>query len=433
MVIDPSRTGRAAPGPPGGGSIVGGGLELPGDQVVAPTYNKFRPPPGFAQEDNSTKWSELDSQLKQMDPNQLMDMLSARAGYWHTLAKIIPILNRAGFDGKLLEDITGIDSRTQNLWMMSASVYDSLKLSSEMSQEEVKYFDNMDQGPSMLSEFRFVGEDALRIPAAKFIAANKYGVEMSEKLARAVKDYERRTEEERAGFEYTPADCLCLKLYRDAVEESKANEWMAKRSIEAALGIPSISETARARVERLAQGDWQTAAQDAVDEQADLGPPLETLRFTDEEIGFRPIGVAGTYGEADAAKVMSVTTTSMDSQFGFFQETGAGHAWMTMPMWRAVAFAKQPFVLYVPETSSVAPLSSGNAKGSEGPAVILVDKVFKEVSADKWYILPGMPGPVELVAGRDVKQRASEVLGQVVTTAWAPKKNISTSDLPFKV
>lgn len=150
---------------------------MPG-QDVAPTYNKYRPPPGFAQdEQTSGAWSELDKKLKAMDANQLLDMVSSKAGYWHTIGKVgpssvcllghhpsifcsathcdvpnqrcsdascnhppqaIPILNRQGFDSKLLEDITGIDSRTQNEWMMSAAVYDSLAMSGQFTEQEVQ-------------------------------------------------------------------------------------------------------------------------------------------------------------------------------------------------------------------------------------------------------------------------------------------------------
>eukprot|EP00951_Prasinocladus_malaysianus_P013690 scaffold103896_cov47-Prasinocladus_malaysianus.AAC.2 len=85
-IVDPSGgrggqgniTGRPPP-------IIGGGLEMPGQ--AAPTHNKFKPPPGFAQEDGDA-WTNLDAQFKSMDPNQLLDMLSTKAGYWHTLAKV---------------------------------------------------------------------------------------------------------------------------------------------------------------------------------------------------------------------------------------------------------------------------------------------------------------------------------------------------------
>lgn len=116
---------------------MGTSLEMPGG-TPAPTYNKYRPPAGFSQEE-SNEWEQLDASLKAMDSNQLMDMLSTQSGYWHTLGKVIPLLNRAGFDTKLLEDISGIDSRVQNQWMISGSVYDSLVISGLFTKEEVRH------------------------------------------------------------------------------------------------------------------------------------------------------------------------------------------------------------------------------------------------------------------------------------------------------
>jgi hypothetical protein len=64
---------------------------MPGQESApAPTYNKYRPPAGFAQQEQekAEAWTGLDKQLKQMDSNQLLEMLNCRGGYWHTLAKV---------------------------------------------------------------------------------------------------------------------------------------------------------------------------------------------------------------------------------------------------------------------------------------------------------------------------------------------------------
>ena len=83
------RTASSSGG--GGLGLAGEGLQMPGQEAV-PTYNKYRPPPGFAQdeEDKAEKWTGLDKQLKQMDSNQLLEMLNCKGGYWHTLAKVCP-------------------------------------------------------------------------------------------------------------------------------------------------------------------------------------------------------------------------------------------------------------------------------------------------------------------------------------------------------
>jgi len=369
-------------------------------------------------------------------------MLSTQAGYWHTLAKVIPILNREGFDSKLLEDITGIDSRTQNLWMMASSVFDSLKISSEMSDEEVNYFNDKSSGPVMLAEFRYIGEDDLRIPAAKYIVRHKLSAEDAERLARAVKDYERRTKEEVAGFSYSPGDCMALKFYRDAVEQEK-DKLAFEAAIAKALAVPEVSSSALERIERLKNHEKEGEEQEAAEPGAGAAaarPVIEYMRFTDEEIGFRPIGVAGTYGEADGAAVKAVTSAGMNTKFGFFTETGGGHQWMVMPMWRVVAFAKNPVALYVPECSEVDVLAADLKKGEdhetqrEGPAVILADKAFDgPVSESAWYLIQGEAGKAEMVEGARAAARPDEVLAKVLMVAKAPRAHKDSGEVPLQL
>lgn len=40
-------------------------------------------------------------------------------GHWHELAKLLPILSAAGFDGVLVEQEAGVERRTQNKWTVS--------------------------------------------------------------------------------------------------------------------------------------------------------------------------------------------------------------------------------------------------------------------------------------------------------------------------
>ena len=56
----------------------------------------------------------------------------------------------------------------------------------------------------------------------------------------------------------------------------------------------------------------------------------------------------------------------------------------------------------------------------EGPAVILVDRAVQAVQADKWYILPGATGAVEMVPGSEVG--GSEHLGEVQLIVKPPKR-----------
>jgi len=437
-IVDPSGNRRPIGTPPPQGELLGTGLEMPGG-TQAPTYNKYRPPTGFSQEESS-QWQELDANLKAMDPNQLMDILSTQAGYWHTLAKVIPLLNRAGFDTKLLEDISGLESRIQNQWMMSGAVYDSLKLSGQFSEEELAYFNNMESGPEMLGEFRFLDSSEQRIPACKYIVRHKLDKDASFRLARAVKDYERRREEEREGFLNTPADCMAMKYFRDCVEQQK-NAYSLERALRMGLACPELSETARAKLE-----SFLTPTEDA--QLASNGvpevpvPAFDYVRFTDDEIGYRPVGIAGTYGQVDAAGISRVTTTKVSTEFAFFNETGAGHPWMVLPSWRSVAFARSPYGIFVPEISDVAVLARDMAQGmdnsskktpptKDGSGVILVEKEVGALDERKWYIVGGIMGPVEMVPGNDAQGR--EVLGQVLLVVRPPRRAQGVKEMPLQL
>lgn len=43
-------------------------------------------------------------------------------GHWHELAKLLPILNTAGFDSLLVEQEAGVERATQNKWTVSMHV-----------------------------------------------------------------------------------------------------------------------------------------------------------------------------------------------------------------------------------------------------------------------------------------------------------------------
>jgi len=436
-IVDPS--GRRLPiggTPPPQGGMVGTSLEMPGG-TPAPTYNKYRPPAGFSQEE-SNEWEQLDASLKAMDSNQLMDMLSTQSGYWHTLGKVIPLLNRAGFDTKLLEDISGIDSRVQNQWMISGSVYDSLVISGLFTKEELSYFDDMASGPEMLGELRFVDSTDRRMAAGKYIVKHRLNQEEAFRLARAVKDYERRKADETEGFLDTPADCMALKYFRDCVEQQK-NEAELERALKKGLACPDLSPSATSKLQSfLTLADAPEASAESA--RALPVPTFEYVRFTGDEIGYRPIGIAGTYGQLDAMGVEQVTVSKTSTDFGFFSETGGGHKWMVMPSWRAVTFAKRPYGIFVPECSQVQVLSRDLHQGSEvsakqsakdGAGVVLVDKDFGAIDDACWYIAPSAAGPVELVPGSQTAGRP--VLGRVLLVVKTPKRAQGVQDLPLQL
>lgn len=56
--------------------------------------------------------------------------------------------------------------------------------------------------------------------------------------------------------------------------------------------------------------------------------------------------------------------------------------------------------------------------------MILVDRASKSISENRWYILPGPTGIVELTPGPEAAQRPDDVLGEVVIIVRPPKRTV---------
>ena len=52
----------------------------------------------------------------------VLDRLSSQAGHWHELARLLPGLAAAGYDGGAIEERCGIERATQGRWVISLSV-----------------------------------------------------------------------------------------------------------------------------------------------------------------------------------------------------------------------------------------------------------------------------------------------------------------------
>ena len=210
--------GESAGGPRPGGSLVlpggpgnspggPGGLSLSEDAPVS--VRNFRPPPGFMDKDG-VQQSENNA-----TPQEMLNKLQAQAGQWHQLAKLLPILQSKGFDANAVEEATGLERKTQNVWISAASIYDALKKSGLMDLSLLSYFD-VPGGENLLNEFRFLSLKQ-RVAAVGYVAENELDDVQCSMLAKAIKEHERRSGQ-RDGFSESPADCLAYKHYRDALE-----------------------------------------------------------------------------------------------------------------------------------------------------------------------------------------------------------------------
>lgn len=102
-------------GAPGGG---GGGGGLAGAGAPAVQQN-FRPPPGFM---DAVAPTEVAPEVAGMASEEMLNRLRSFSGHWHQLAKLLPALQRAGFDGPAIEEATGLERKIQNVWGTAAQV-----------------------------------------------------------------------------------------------------------------------------------------------------------------------------------------------------------------------------------------------------------------------------------------------------------------------
>jgi hypothetical protein len=233
---------------------------------------QFRPPPGFMNAEGPAEGPE-----QCMSPEEMLGRLRSLAGHWHELARFLPALQRAGYDSVAVEEATGLERRVQNVWNTAAQVYESVK--GVLPPDQLAHFDV--EGEVLLYELRFLSVRQ-RAPAAAYIVENNLSPAEAQVLARASKEHERRAGH-KEGFSDTPGDVLAYKYWRDALECRRQDDVDA--CARKGLAVADTDE-ARAKLTTLLEDD--------------AGPVislptaiLTILRLSRDELGFRPLAVAG--------------------------------------------------------------------------------------------------------------------------------------------
>ncbi|KAG2436105.1 hypothetical protein HYH02_011615 [Chlamydomonas schloesseri] len=431
-IVFPEKQGGS--GKPGGGGVDNflpddSTLGLVGESLVGgpATLNKYRPPAGFMNE------TLPEDAYSSMEPQEMLNKLRARAGRWHELAKLIAPLNSAGYSSSSIDEITGVTPLEQNKWVVAATVYESIKASG-IAPEVLRHFDQ--GGEELLPPFRFLSAER-RVSAAQYIAEQDLDPPMCEILARSMKEYERRPTE-RVGFTDHPADCLAFKYLRDAIECRKREE--AVQKVEQGLGV-AVTDGARQRLYELLED-----ASPEADMGVGVSASLVTLRLDPEELGVRPVAVLGELGHATIDDLRAAPRASQGGAFGIFtiepaaadssagassaastsgrRAAAAASSWVALPMWRALAMARQPVGLLLKDCASVqAVLTGTKAKTDEdkkrlsGPGMIVADKapaLWEEKGLDEnaWYLAqPEGARAIMLVDGARAKAQELDKRG----------------------
>lgn len=382
----------------------------PAPHVDGQVYNRFRPPPGFM--DTETP----DTSNMKGDPQELLNRLRTRAGSWHDLGKIIPVLHNEGFDSTVIDEMTGINPAQQNLLAVASTVYDSLKQSQRLPPAVLNHFEY--NGEHLLYPFRFLAAER-RVAAAEYIYASSLDRGACEVLARAMKEYERRPEE-RDGFSDSPADCLAFKYLRDAIECRRLDDMVEKVQ----LGL-EVAETdgARARLHALIKREEEEQSQ----EQSAV---LTILRLSPDELGYRPVAQISPLGQATLLELQFSGRCTQEGPFGSFTMVGEGlegARWVALPQWKALSLARHPVALPVADCSLAEDIVAASRVKTEeerrrlvGPGLLVVDKhVEGEPLPDKYYLVEG-PGNGYLMLKEGKALRGAEPYAEVLFLCRPP-------------
>lgn len=415
-LVLPGQQSGAAPRP--GGGLVGG----PGGGMPQPTQN-FRPPPGFM---DAAGPAAADPGLSS---DEMLGRLRALSGHWHELAKYLPALQRAGIDGMAVEEATGLERKIQNVWSTAAQVYESITAPGLLSPGALAHFD-AEGAEALLYELRFLSVRQ-RAPAAQYIADNDLSPHESQVLARAIKEHERR-DGRREGFADTPGDVLAYKYFRDA------QECRRKDDIEscARKGLAVVeTDSARAKLSELLEGDQAAASTlpTAV---------LTTLRLARDELGFRPLAVAGDLQSATVEQVLSAPKVSSEGVFGNFKvpANGVQHEWVALPNWSVLTLAGHPVALTVENCAQVPEIRASSSAKTEdelkrlsGQGVVVVDIAAEDASIrpEAYYLAADGSGTLRLTPGGEAAA-AARVLGPILFLCRPPSRETpaaSTAEL----
>eukprot|EP00466_Bigelowiella_natans_P004047 jgi/Bigna1/131601/aug1.14_g6309 len=170
----------------------------------------------------------------------MVQNLRYRAAPWMERAEMIDILLRSGVSPEAITEDAGVTSMEQGNWRVALEVMNSLK-SLGLSSSNVTTTTHQND-PKMKSSnttramkrmlrrvafgLRYIPKD-LRVEAAKYAMEKNMDSIESESLSRNIVDYNRIKsrvgENALKGFEYTPADCVALRLYIQAAEDYDQN------------------------------------------------------------------------------------------------------------------------------------------------------------------------------------------------------------------
>eukprot|EP01025_Chloroclados_australasicus_P038808 TRINITY_DN4007_c1_g2_i1.p1 TRINITY_DN4007_c1_g2~~TRINITY_DN4007_c1_g2_i1.p1 ORF type:complete len:511 (-),score=77.39 TRINITY_DN4007_c1_g2_i1:393-1925(-) len=407
---------------PGGGGLDMSNIDVD-DKDLPPVVKQFRPPTGFMDE------KPFEDPTKNMDLDIMLQRLQALAGKWYDLALFIPRLHENGYEAQILSEITGLFPSQQSKWVASAHIYNYLKQDG-VSEETLLYFDGHD-GPELLYELRYLTAEQ-RVLCIDYIVMNNYDARQCRLLARAMKDYDRKSDMV-LGFEENPGDILAFKYYRDVLEskEEEAIDTLIQKALKVAE-----SDTAKDRIKSIREFS------EDLESALELKKALTVLRLEPDELGYCPIPVLGKLGKVSHEVLPSAPKSAAEGVFGIFEipPSQTEQSWVALPMWKALVKSQRPIALQIPDVSTnsllmqiIGAFQQAGQQQFTGPGLIVFDLKLErnrdgqiQTQAEEFFIVKDDEGMLQLKAGVQLEDDMDDdIMGQVLFLCRPPKREIA--------
>lgn len=303
---------------------------------------------------------------------ELLQLLRRKESNWVKWGQACQQLQKAGYSAQTIFEHTGFEPIQQNQVIVASQVYTTL-VNAGVSDEVRSRFDRT--GSDILYELRILTQPE-RAAAADFIVARNLDSEGAREVAKAVKEFSRRSTLPE-GFSAHPGDAVAYEYWKLARQHNALQE----RSRLIARGLMfAHSQEARQQIEKLLTefaGSRQNQA-----------PSLPFYRIDADEPQPRLLPVAGQLPlTADA--LTEIPSLKHTGSFQLVQVSGT-QTLVAVPGWQVILKAQDPVGILCNSNRL-----SNQSKNKPEDLLLIIDRAEQDWKNDSYFIVDSS-GQLEL-------------------------------------
>jgi hypothetical protein len=299
-----------------------------------------------------------------INAQELLQLLRRKEHNWVEWGQACQQLQKAGYNPNTIFEETGFEPIQQNQVIVASQVYATM-LKAGISQKVRARFERT--GSDTLYELRILTQ-AERAAAAEFIVARNLDSEAAREVAKAVKDFSRRSTPPE-GFTNHPGDAVAYEYWKLARQQNNLQD----RSRLIARGLMyADSQEARQQIEKLLTEFSSSPSRKA--------PRLPLYRLEVEEALPRLLPVVGQL-PLTTAEFHAIPTAEATGSFQLV-EVSQKQTLMAIPGWQVISKAQDPVAILCSTTQL--PTKMGDKPED---VLLVVDRAEKKWEADSYFVV----------------------------------------------